>query len=125
MKTETKTNRETQLVNGFFDTGFDYLGVQYRPLTLREIGILIKANSTYWTGGNEILTIIDILYVTSHPANECLKSISDGTWEEKVSEFSGQFKMLDIIEMGQKINEANVEANAAVVEIKEANSKKK
>lgn len=119
--------RDKKLVSGFLSTGFEYKGVEYKPLTTRTLMALEAANSPFYFGGSDLKGVMDLLFVSCNPSKDILDSIRSGTFDELVWDFAEGFTPEDISNLKELITKQNEDAAAALVEVRESagDSKKK
>jgi len=112
--------RKERQTNSFLGSGFEYKGMNFRPLTGMMLLALEKAKSPYFQTDNDAhgaRILLDFLLVTSLTAAEAHKLSKDPeVWELAVFELADQFTQSDLEELGQLIAEMQAEINDSVVE---------
>jgi len=118
--------REQKLVSGFLSNGFEFKGVNYRPLTARTLLLLEKAQSPFYHGGGtQLQGLLDFLFVSSNDSKKVLNAINSDSWEETLMEYAEGFTSQDLKDLGDMVNEQNETVSAALVEVRDTGNTKK
>lgn len=116
--------RNDKLISGFLDSGFDFKGIHYNPISARTLLLLERCKSPYYFGGNQLRGLLDCLYICSHSSKEVL-AVSPDDWEVMILDYADSFATEDLTELGDIVNKSNEDSAAAVVEVRNNDGKKK
>ena len=116
-------------IEAFVDTGFEFNGRKYKPLTAMGLLILEKVESPFYNGNDDgMRSVIDFLYVTdadNKPAELLQVSKSQDTWEEVVLEYADQFQASELKQLAKLVAESATKLTESMVEVEEGDDEGK
>jgi hypothetical protein len=115
-----RNKRDSKIVNGFLNEGFEFKGVHYKPLSARTLLLLEKAKSPFYFGGDQLRGLLDWLFISSNESSVILNAIRDDEYDSLIMDFAETFSTEDIETLGELMNESNEDAASAIVDIKES-----
>jgi hypothetical protein len=115
--------REEKIVNAITDSGFEYKGREYKPLTTRTLLILEKFKSTFYVGGDQLRGLMDYLYVACHDP-KVINRFTTEQWEDGILDFAEEFSPEDLKTLSELVKTANDDSASTIVEVREESEKK-
>lgn len=113
------TKRNTQRIAGILSEGFEFKGMNFKPMSARILLLLEKAKSPFYHGGDQLRGLLDVLFISSHESRAVLKALNESTWDETIMDFADQFSAEDLQDLAEIVEEQNDQASSAVVQVKE------
>lgn len=118
------SKRKQNIIESFNDTGFEYKGVHYKPMSLRTLQLLERIDSPFFNGEDQgIRGVMDFLYISSKETKDILK-IGKDEWEAMIIDYAENFTLNDLQELTKIVNDKIAQSSDAIVEVRDNDEKK-
>jgi len=118
------SKRDEKITEAISLDGFEYKGQFYKAMTIASLLQLERLKSPYAVGGDQLRSLVDLLYMASHDVKEVRKMTIE-QWDDVVSDYADTLTLTDLQDLGELIRNRNDVDAATIILPKEDTGKKK